>query len=192
MLVRELIENRQPKELPLHQMRVDGRGRRSSGAIRGLGIHSRAVSTVPDAICPSRAGLPQDLTARNTKLVSEASVNQPTLRSQDSEESGVRLDRLSYPIWSRRFVDAAAKHSSFFVVSAPWGKASRLTGPWVFDRNVRTQLRSPTTSSTSASPSESGEGRSWGRSARSSRRPGKPATWRRGAGIAWSLKARRN
>jgi len=190
--MRELIENRQPKKLPLHQMRVEGRGRQSSGVIRGLSVHSRAVSTVPVAICPSRAGLPQDPMARDTKLASEASSKQPSLRSQDSEEAGVSLDRLSYLVWSHRFVDAATAHSSFTVVSTPRGKASRLKDPWVFDRNVRTRLRPPATSSTSASPSESGEGRSRGRSARSSRRPGKPATWRRGAGIAWSLKGRRN
>jgi hypothetical protein len=92
-------------------------------------------------------------------------------------------DRLEYLVWWHRLVDAATEISSLTAAGAPRGRASRLQGLWVMDRNAGTHARPPARSSPAIS-SESREGRARGRSSRSSRRSGKPATGRRGAGTS--------
>ena len=88
-------------------------------------------------------------------------------------------DRLTELVWARRDNDVAMENSSVSIVRAPRGKASRLQGPRVVNRNTGTRVRMPVCGGP-ASRSESGDVRTRGRSSRSSRRPGEPATRRRG------------
>jgi hypothetical protein len=166
-------------------MRMTGRGPRSSGMIRYRGCKSRAVLTVPErGLSAAEPGYRRTY-GEETKLALEASVF--TVEAPAARDSvGAMVcepDWLEYLVWWHRHVDAATESSFMSVARAPRGRAGRLQGPWVMSRNVGTCTRPPV-HSTSAISSESREGRVWGRSSRSSRRPGKPATGRRGAGAS--------
>ena len=130
------------------------------------------------------AGLPQDLWRGDEARAGSLCTYRMSSAGRDSVEDVVREpDRLECLVWWRRFVGVATGWSSPPVAGASRGRASRLQGPWVMDRNAGTRTRPPVCSAP-ASSSESSDGRARGRSSRSSRRSGKPATWRRGAGTS--------
>lgn len=95
-------------------------------------------------------------------------------------------DRLVELVCAHRANDAATKPSLRPVACAPGGKAGRLEGPRVIGRNDRTYIPPPV-GKLPASSSKSSECGTYGRSSRSSRRPGKPATWPRGADVTLGL-----
>jgi hypothetical protein len=117
--------------------------------------------------------------------VPEASVfnaNEPPIRAVRGLVSDP--ERLIEPVWSRRMYGVVVAPPTWLTSSTPRGKASHLQGPRVIDWNAGTHVRAPVGSKL-ASSSESSDGRTWGRSSRSSPRSGKPTTWQRGAGTSW-------
>jgi hypothetical protein len=109
-----------------------------------------------------------------TKPAPEASSIAKRPRCETARGLVPDADRLSEPVCAHREIDAAAEPSLRPVVSAPGGKAGRLKGPWVNDRNAGTRVPSPALTAP-ANSAESSDGDARGRSSRSSPRPGKPA-----------------
>src|SRR5438477_4529607 len=173
------------KELPRHEMSMTEGVRPERDAIRRREQKSLADLTVGTLPVCGEPGYHR-IHGEETKLAPEASSMQYQPQCETVRGVVPDADRLIEPVCARREVDAAARPSLRPAVRAPGGKASRLQGPRVNDRNAGTRVSSPVLT-TPASSSESSDGGRWGRSSRSSPRPGKPATWRRGADVLSSL-----
>ena len=173
------------KKLSHHEMSMAEGVRAEGDMIRDRTQNSSAGLTVGT---PPVCGEPgyHRIHGEETKLVPEASSITSRPRCETARGLVPDVDRLTEPVCACREDDAAAEPSLRPVVSAPGGKAGRLQGPRVGGRNAGTH-DSPPVLTSPASSSESSDGEAWGRSSRSSRRPGKPATWRRGADVGSSF-----
>ena len=179
----KLIDDRRPQEPPRQEVSMEGRGSLRSGCDPRPRVGKLSDLNCPDATCPSRVGLPQDLWRGNESRVGSLCEQENDPHSGTARGVVPDPDRLTEPVWAHRQSDAATRPSPWSVVRAPRGKARRLQGPGVVDRNAGTRVRVPA-GSTPASSAESSEGRTRGRSSRSSLRPGERVTWRRGVGTS--------
>jgi retron-type reverse transcriptase len=174
------------KTLSRREMSAAEGVRKEGGPIRDRAPDSSADLTVGT---PPVCGEPgyHRIHGEETKPVPEASLNANQSRCETARDLASDADRLTEPVCACRDTDAAAEPSLRPVVSAPGGKAGRLKDPRVSDRNAGTHV-SPPVLTTSANSAESSDGGARGRSSRSSPRPGKPATWRRGADVESGLR----
>jgi RNA-directed DNA polymerase len=173
------------RELSRHEMSMTEGVRAEGDTIRDCAHESSADLT---AGTPPVCGEPgyHRIHGEETKPALEASSTRVTPRCETARGLVPDADRLTEPVCAHRETDAAAEPSLRPVVSAPGGKAGRLKGPRVNDRNAGTRAPSPALT-TPANSSESSDGGARGRSSRSSLRPGKPATRRRGADVGSSF-----
>ena len=173
------------KKLSRHEMSMTEGVRAEGDTIRDRVQESSADLTVGT---PPVCGEPgyHRIHGEKTKPAPEASSIAKRPRCETARGLVPDADRLSEPVCAHREIDAAAEPSLRPVVSAPGGKAGRLKGPWVNDRNAGTRVPSPALTAP-ANSAESSDGDARGRSSRSSPRPGKPATRRRGADVGSSF-----
>ena len=132
---------------------------------------------------PPTAGLPQNLRRgrQSLRMKPQYLTAEPLLTEQREVWNEIRA-ALPKSAWACRDNGATIDPSSWSMDRIPWGKSGPPTGSWVINRNAGTRVWPPV-GSRPASRSESGEGRTRGQSSRSSPRPGKPVTWRRGTGV---------
>jgi hypothetical protein len=124
----QLIKDRQPKELPHSEMSRVERGLQVMDAVRHPRWNAQSSLNCPDTALsrPSRATTGPMM--RNTKPVSEASIQ--TVNPQHETAEGVVRDpdRLTEPVWACRnngmSIDVSPTQS---MRRAPWGKAGHLS-----------------------------------------------------------------
>ena len=125
----QLIKDRQPKELPHSEMSRVERGLQVMDAVRHPRWNAQSSLNCPDRALsrPSRATTGP--TMRNTKPVSEASIQIVNPQHETAEGLVRDPDRLTEPVWACRnngmSVDVSPSQS---MRRAPWGKAGHL---WV-------------------------------------------------------------
>lgn len=173
------------KKLSHHEMSMTEGVRAGRDTIRNRARKSSANLTVGKPPVRGEPGY-RRTHGEETKPAPEAS--SMTYKSQygTARDMAPDTDRLVEPVCAHRVNDAATKPSLRLAACASGGKAGRLEGPRVIGRNARTCLSQPVVNIT-ASSSESSQCGKYGRSSRSSLRPGKPATWPRGAGVRYGL-----
>jgi hypothetical protein len=150
------------KKLSRHEMSMTEGVRAEGDMIRDRAQDSSADLAVGT---PPVCGEPgyHRIHGEETKPAPEASstVNRP--RCETARGLVPDADRLTEPVCAHREIDAAAEPSLRPVVSAPGGKAGRLQGLWVNDRNAGTCVPSPALT-TPANSAESSDGGTRGRS----------------------------
>ena len=123
----QLINDRQPKELPRSEMSRVERGLQVMDAVRHPRWNAQSSLNCPDTALsrPSRATAGP--TMRNTKPVSEAPMQTENPRHETAEGLVRDPDRLTKPVWACRnngmSIDVSPSSS---MRRAPWGKAGHL------------------------------------------------------------------
>ena len=125
----QLIKNRQPKELPHSEMSRVERGLQVMDAVRHPRWNAQSSLNCPDTALSRRSRATAGPMMRNTKPVSEASIQTVNLQHETAEGLVRDPDRLTEPVWACRnngmSVDVSPSES---MRRAPWGKAGHL---WV-------------------------------------------------------------
>jgi RNA-directed DNA polymerase len=170
------------KKLSRHEMSTTEGVRAEGDTIRDRTQNSSADLTVGTPPVCGDFGYHR-IHGEETKPVPEASSIAYESRCETARDLVPDADRLVEPVCARCETDAAVEPSLWPAVSAPGGKAGRLQGPRVNDRNAGTRV-SPPVFNTPASSSESSEDGRRGRSSRSSPRPVRPVTRRRGTDVS--------
>ena len=130
------------KKLSRHEMSMAEGVRAEGDTIRDRAQNSSADLTVGT---PPVCGEPgyHRIHGEETKPAPEASSIAKRPRCETARGLVPDADRLTEPVCAHRETDAAAEPSSRPVVSALGGKAGRLQGPRVNDRNAGTRASSP-------------------------------------------------
>ncbi|MDQ1359641.1 MAG: hypothetical protein QOJ44_18 [Acidimicrobiaceae bacterium] len=123
----QLIKNRQPKELPHSEMSRVERGLQVMDAVRHPRWNAQSSLNCPDTALSRRSRATAGPMMRNTKPVSEASIQTVNLQHETAEGLVRDPDRLTEPVWACRnngmSIDVSPSSS---MRRAPWGKAGHL------------------------------------------------------------------
>ena len=130
------------KKLSRHEMSMTEGVRAEGDTIRDRTQNSSVDLTVGT---PPVCGEPgyRRIHGEETKPVPEASSMQNKSRCETERDLVPDADRLSEPVSARCETNAAVEPSLRPTVSAPGGKAGRLQGPRVNDRNAGTRVSPP-------------------------------------------------
>jgi hypothetical protein len=124
----QLIKDRQPKELPHSEMSRVERGLQVMDAVRHPRWNAQSSLNCPDMALSRRSRATSGPMMRNTKPVSEASIQNVNPRYETAEGVVRDPDRLTEPVWACRnngmSIDISPSRS---MRRAPWGKAGHLS-----------------------------------------------------------------